>query len=362
MLKIYINRENFANEGEKFMKNRIDLSNFNIRTDLMIDENLQDSYVEKRKISDGISVSTTVVNEELSVQLGRKMGRYVTVEFEDVTNYEDRLELIGVVTEELKKILREKKIGAKDSCLILGLGNKDSTADSLGPITLEKIMVTRHLFLLNTNVKDGIREVAAISPGVMANTGIETFDIIKSLVSEVKPSFLIVIDALASSSISRINKTIQITDTGIHPGSGIGNNRKEISYEKIGIPVIAVGVPTVVESSIIVSDTIEYLFQHISYIKTNYDSNKLVFGHRDSKKYLEKLSEQSLNDEERSQLSGILGTLDEDRKRELIGEVLSSINYNMIVTPKEIDFLVDKLSEVIARAINGSLHREVNEN
>lgn len=343
------------------MKNRIDLSNFNIRTDLVIDENLQDNYIEKRKINDSISVSTTVVNEDLSAKLNRKMGRYVTIEFDDVTNHEDRTELITIVSQELEKILQENKIKDTASCLILGLGNIDSTADSLGPITLEKIMVTRHLFLLNTNVKKGIREVSAISPGVMANTGIETFDIIKSLVNEINPDFLIVIDALASSSISRINKTIQITDTGIHPGSGIGNNRKEISAEKIGIPVIAIGVPTVVESSIIVSDTIEYLFQHISYIKTNYDTNKLIFGHRDSKKYLEKLSEQSLDIKERSQLSGLLGTLDEDQKLELIGEVLSSINYNMIVTPKEIDFLIDKLSEVIAKGINNCLHKEVHE-
>ena len=159
--------------------------------------------------------------------------------------------------------------------------------------------------------------------------------------------------------MKRLNRTIQITDTGIHPGSGIGNNRKEISYDTIGIPVIAIGVPTVVESSILVNDTIDYIFSHISYIKNNYDTNKLTFGHRDTKKYLEILKQQNLNNNDKIELSGILGSLNEEKKKELIGEVLNSINYNMIVTPKEIDFLIDKLSVVIASAINKCLHKSV---
>lgn len=341
------------------MKNRINLSNFNIRTDLVIDNEIKDNYIDKRKISDNILVTNIEVNDELGLELGKKVGNYITVEFVDVTNYEDNKELIEVLNNELKNLIKKKKIKDTDSCLVLGLGNRFSTADSLGPITLDKIMITRHLFKLNTKVKEGIREVSGISPGVMANTGIETFDIINSLISNVQPNFLIVIDALASSSIERINKTIQITDTGIHPGSGIGNNRKEISYDTIGIPVIAIGVPTVVESSILVNETIDYIFSHISYIKNNYDTNKLTFGHRDTKKYLEILKQQNLNDDEKKELSGILGSLDEEKKKELIVEVLNSINYNMIVTPKEIDFLVEKLSVVIASAINKCLHKSV---
>lgn len=341
------------------MKNRINLSNFNIRTDLVIDNEIKDSYIDKKKINDNILVTSIDVNAELGIELNKKVGSYITIEFEDITNYEDSKELIEVLNNELSNLLRKKKIKDTDTCLVLGLGNRFSTADSLGPITLDKIMITRHLFKLNTNVKKGIREVSGISPGVMANTGIETSDIIESLITKIKPNFLIVIDALASSSIERINKTIQITDTGIHPGSGIGNNRKEISYDTIGIPVIAIGVPTVVESSILVSDTIDYIFSHISYIKNNYDANKLTFGHRDTKKYLEILKQQNLNEEEKKELSGILGSLGEEKKKELIVEVLNSINYNMIVTPKEIDFLIDKLSVVIASAINKCLHKSV---
>ena len=341
------------------MKNRINLTNFNIRTDLVIDSAIQDNYINTRKINNSLQVTTIDVNEDLSKDLNKKPGNYITIEFEDITNYEDRLEVTNCLTDELQNLLIKKNISETDSCLILGLGNRFSTADSLGPITLDKIMVTRHLFILNTNLKEGIREVSALSPGVMANTGIETYDIITSLITKIKPKFLIAIDALASSSIDRINKTIQITDTGIHPGSGIGNNRKEISQDTVGIPVIAIGVPTVVESSILVSDTIDYIFQHISYIKANYETNKLTFGHRDHKKYLETIRTQNLDESEKKELSGILGTLDEPKKKELIYEVLNSINYNMIVTPKEIDFLIDKLSKVISSAINKSLHKSV---
>lgn len=342
------------------MKNRINLNNFNVRTDLVIDKEIKESYINKAQVNDSILVTSINVNKELGLELGKKTGSYITIEFEDITNHEDSIEITEVLSTELKKLFNKMKISNEDTCLVLGLGNRFSTADSLGPITLDKIMVTRHLFILNTDVKEGIREVSAICPGVMANTGIETYDIIVSLVNKIKPDFLVVIDALASSSIERINKTIQITDTGIHPGSGIGNNRKEISSNTIGIPVIAIGVPTVVESSIIVSDTIDYLFKHLSYIKENYDTNKLIVSYRNSKKYLETIKNSNLSDIEKQEISGILGTLTEEKKKELIHEVLNSIDYNMIVTPKEIDFLIDKLSEVIANAINKSLHNAVN--
>ena len=232
------------------MKNRIHLEKFNVRTDLIIDEKIESDIVKKKKISDNLTISNIEVTKNLSTLLQKKEGTYVTLEFQDITNHEDAMEVEKYLKEELIHLFSKLKIKDGDSCLVIGLGNKQSTADSLGPNSVEKIMVTRHLFVLGTNVKDGIRMVSAISPGVMANTGIETSDIILGIVKNINPDFLIVIDALASSSISRINQTIQITDTGIHPGSGVGNNRREISLETIGKPVIAIGVPTVVESSI----------------------------------------------------------------------------------------------------------------
>lgn len=334
------------------MKNRINLKNFNIHTDLVIDNDIKENNVQKKKINDNLQVTTIQINEDLATELNRKTGNYITIEFIDTTNYEDKIEIGKCLENELKYLFSKQNILETDPCLILGLGNRFSTADSLGPITIDKVMVTRHLFLLNTNVKNGIRCVSAISPGVMANTGIETYDIITSLIEKIKPKFLIVVDALASSSIERINKTIQITDTGIHPGSGIGNNRQEISYDTVGIPVIAIGVPTVVESSILVNDTIDYIFKHLSYIKNNFDVNKLIIGHRDGKKYLNTIQKQNLSLEEKIEVSGILGTLDEEKKKELICEVLNSIDYNMIVTPKEIDDLIENMKDIVARGIN----------
>ena len=204
------------------MKNRIDLSKYQIRTDLVI-ENIKSfansDYINTKFIRDDIKVTTIEVRDELEKELNKKRGTYVTIEFVDITNHEDQIEVGRVLVSELSILLNKLCIRDNDTCLIVGLGNRASTADSLGPKTIDKVMVTRHLFELDTNVKEGIRSVAAITPGVMASTGIETYDIITSLISKVKPNFLIVIDSLASSSIDRINRTIQITDTGIHPAS-----------------------------------------------------------------------------------------------------------------------------------------------
>ena len=342
------------------LKNRIDLGKYQVRTDLIIENNSLDSdYLKVREINDDIRVTHVEVDDELSVVLKKQQGFYVTIEFVDATNHEDKEELKRVLIDEFNILLKRLSIKDKDKVLIIGLGNERSTADSLGPKVISKILVTRHLFQLNTNVKDGIRNVAAISPGVMAVTGIETYDTITSLIDKIKPDFLIVIDSLASMSIDRINKTIQITDTGIHPGSGVGNNRKELSFNTLGIPVIAVGVPTVVESSTIVVDTIDYLFKHLSYIKNNYQINKLVFSHGSD--YIDKIKELDLSDTEKKEVSGMLGELDDESKRQLINEVLTSLNYNLIVTPKEIDFVIDSLSDIISGAINNSLHKEVND-
>lgn len=342
------------------MKNNIDLSKYNVRTDLIIEniDNTTNNEKIEKKEQDNITITTIKVDNNLSSTINRKQGNYITIEFDDITNYEDREKVGKYLEQELKKIIKINKINNKEECLIIGLGNSKSTPDSLGPKVIDKILVTRHLFELNTNIEKGIRKVSALSPGVMANTGIETYDIITSLINKIKPKFLIVIDALASSSIDRINKTIQITDTGIHPGSGVGNNRKELSKDTLNIPVIAIGVPTVVDSTTIVSDTITYLFRHLSYIKNNYHQNKLVF--KRSNKYIDKIKDNDLSQEEKKELSGIIGILSEKEKKELINEVLTSINYNLIVTPKEIDFLIDKLSEVISSSINNSLHQSIN--
>lgn len=333
---------------------RIDLKNVNIHTDLVI-EQINDKNLIKEEVINNIKISRVVMDK--NNLLNKKEGNYITIELTDITNYEDRENVGKVLVKEIKDILNKNNIKDNYECLVIGLGNKKSTPDALGPMVIDNILVTRHLFELNADVKEGIRKVSAIIPGVMGNTGIETIDIIKGIVDNVKPKFIIVIDSLCASSIERLNKTIQLTDTGIHPGSGIGNMRKEISKDTLGIPVIAIGVPTVVESVTIVNDTLEYMFMHLNYLKNNYETSKLVVKRNNN--YLDKIKSSKVSNEDKEILGGIIGSLDEEKKKDLISEVLNNINYNLIVTPKEIDFIIEKLANVISNSINNAINREV---
>ena len=328
------------------MGNEIDLEKYEIRTDLVLDSIENGSYKVPKNVEKygDIVVTTVVLDEDNSNLLAKKAGDYITIEFEDVTDSGNSLK----VEEVFKKGLKDNS-----TFLVVGLGNESSTPDSLGPRVGTNIIVTRHLYLLNEEVSSSYRCTSVVIPDVMANTGIESFEIVSSVIDKVSPSFVIAVDALAASSIDRVNRSIQITDTGIHPGSGVGNQRKEISFDTLGIPVIAVGVPTVVESSIIVYDTINYLFKHISYIKDNQNKNKLILTRHN---YLEKLKDRTLTLEEKKNLSGLLGELSDSERQNLINEVLSSINYNFIVTPKEIDFLIDRLTTILSNGINNSIH------
>ena len=329
------------------MNKEVDLSKFQIRTDLAID------YVEENEKLKGVNCKTNningikVTNVKLDSNniLNKKKGKYITLEFDDVTDKENRKKVISTLTLVLKKILKFKK----DSFgLIVGLGNDKSTPDSLGPLVINDIIVTNHLYILN-ELSSNFKRIAAINPGVMGETGIETSDIIESIVNKIKPDYLIVIDSLASKSIERLNKTIQITDTGIHPGSGIGNKRKEISYDTIGIPVIAIGVPTVVDASVIVSDTINFIYKNYAFNKEymNDPKSKLTFNNIN---YLNREVKENKKDKEN--LLGMLGTLSDEELKLLIYEVLNPIGYNLIVTPKEIDFVISNLSSIISKSIN----------
>lgn len=333
------------------MNKEIDLSKYQIRTDLAID------YVEEKKELKGVKHKTETINNivvtnvelDENNDLNKKKGKYITLEFEDVTDYNNREKIIQTLTLVLKKLLKLKK----DSFgLIVGLGNDKSTPDSLGPLVVSDIIVTNHLYLLD-ELSSSYKRLAAINPGVMGETGIETSDIIESIVNKIKPNYLIVIDSLASKSIERLNKTIQITDTGIHPGSGIGNKRKEISFETLGIPVIAIGVPTVVDATVIVSDTINFIYKNYAFNKEymNNPKSKLTFNNVN---YLKKEIKENIK--EKQELLGLVGTLNEIELQKLIFEVLNPIGYNLMVTPKEIDFVIKKLSLIISKSINNSIH------
>lgn len=249
-----------------------------------------------------------------------------------------------------------EKIGfnKKTKTLIIGLGNIKSTPDALGPLTSEKIIVTKHLFDMKVKVEDKFTCVSSFYPGVTGSTGIETSDLIKGVCEETKPDLIIVVDALASTSISRVNKSIQVSDTGISPGSGIGNRRKEISKDTLGVPVIAIGVPTVTSAAVIVSDTINYMLKNYAYNKkfSNSKSSKLTVK---PVNYLK--NEVDATMEDKKTLLGLVGLLSEKELSSLTYEVLTPIGYNLMVTPKEVDFVMEKLSEIISYGINHTIHK-----
>lgn len=309
---------------------------YNFRTDLALER--RDIYQKANKIQeiDGIKSEEEEVNEKIKTYrvkvenqagadaLGKPIGNYITVDIKKLKLATD--EDIQVAAETLSKelkVLVEAKVKSMDDILVVGLGNLYVTPDSLGPKVINEIDVTRHiLHYMPQALPEDTRPVSAVSPGVLGTTGIETLEIIKGIVDNVKPKLLIVIDALASKSIERISSTIQLADTGITPGAGVGNTRKNLSEETLGIPVIAIGIPTVVDAATIASDSLDL--------------------------FIEKLQEDASSNEFLNNLAG-------QDKYEMIKEALLPKDYNFIVTPKEIDDLIENMKDIIARGINLSM-------
>ena len=336
------------------MNHEVDLKNSILRTDLAVE--LVQSKPTKQ--IDDIKITNITLNEEEAKQINKKPGNYTTIEFQDVTDSNNQKKVSKIFAEELKNLLKIQNIKDDDICLVLGLGNEKSTPDALGPLVVSDTLVTNYIYLYGT-LDEGFRRVCAISPGVMGETGIETSDLLKSIVKEIKPGFVITIDALAASSVERVNKTIQMTDSGINPGSGVGNKRKEISKDILGIPTIAIGVPTVVDAASIVSDTISYLYDHFAYQTANINNpaSKLTANVN----YLKLSQKFTINKEEKEKILGMVGTLSESETKELIYEILNPIGYNLMVTPKEEDFVIEKLAKVISNGLNNALHQKQSE-
>ncbi|WP_340001885.1 GPR endopeptidase [Oceanobacillus sp. FSL K6-0127] len=348
---------------------------FQVRTDLAVEA--RDMYTEtvekeselkgvtfKERHEADIKISYVDIDETGAKLLGKKPGNYVTIYADGVKKQDTaRQEAAAkVLAKEIEQLLVRNNIPTDATGLIVGLGNWNVTPDALGPMAVEKILVTSHLFKLQQEtVAEGYREVAAVTPGVMGVTGIETSDIIFGITEKYQPDFVIAIDALASRSIERVNETIQLSDTGIHPGSGVGNKRKEISKETLGVPVLAIGVPTVVDAVTITSDTIDFLLKHFGREWNEKDNPSkslapagMAFGGK-------KLTEADLpNDEQRQTVLGMVGGLSEDEKRKLISEVLTPIGHNLMVTPKEVDGFMIDMANVIANGLNAALHENVN--
>ena len=331
------------------------MSKYDIRTDLVVDLIDESPSFEKKKVIGNITISNIKLDSVNAKIIGKKEGDYTTIYFDDITDSTNYDKVLDIMTSELSKMFSASLIKDDYSCMIIGLGNEKSTADLLGVSSAEKVIVTKHIYDLVGSLEDGYRVTTCLIPGVMGTTGIETSDIISSVVNKVNPDFIITIDALASDSIDRLLKTIQITNTGIKPGSGIGNNRKEISGDSYNRPVISIGVPTVVEASTIVNDTLNYMKKHFSYNIFNKDNESLKLIPNGSINYL-KNNPYTLSSSESAVFLGMIGELSDFDKKSLIRDVLSPIGYNLVVTPKEIDFVVLKLSELISQSINRCLH------
>ncbi len=339
------------------MKHEIDLEKYQIRTDLALDSiEKENEKIDSNIVKNEDFVITDVyVDEILSKKINKKIGNYTTIEFKDITDKDNYQKILTIFKDKLLEFIKREKLKENDLVLIIGLGNRKSTPDSLGPLVTDNIIVTNHLYELN-ELEDGFQRTSIVEPKVTGVTGIETSNLIEGIINKINPKLLIVIDSLASLSIERVNKTIQMTDTGIHPGSGIGNSRKEISKDVLGVPVIAIGVPTVVDASTIVSDTIKYIYNHYAYMKS---INKTPISKLSTGIIKSKYKDIKIDEKDKKELFGLLGLLNEDETKKLIYEVLSPSGYNLMVTPKEIDFTILKLSTLIADAINKALHKNI---
>ena len=266
-----------------------------------------------------------ILNEEGEKALNKKRGNYITIDLKKISNLEEneKEKLEDIIAEEIAALATSYLHSSEEEALVIGLGNNDLVCDSLGSKVIENIEVTRHIKKYYPQfLKEGARGISSFAPSVMGKTGIETLEVIQGISDKIKPKLIIAIDSLASRSIERINKSIQISDTGIVPGGGVGNERMGITFENLGIPVIAIGVPTAVETAVIVNDALD-LF--IAKLQEKAESNM----------YLNRLKEIDNYNE--------------------IKEALNPYNYNLVVTPKEVDELTESLAELISHAINFAL-------
>ena len=284
----------------------------------------------KEEINDIAVTTVEITNEEGMKNLNKPIGRYITLESQRIKSMDPEFskEISYVLKNQLEKIIKLEK---NDTVLVVGLGNWNITPDALGPKVISEIMVTKHLKdYMPEHMDDDIRAVSAISPGVLGITGVETSDIISGIVRKIKPSLVIAIDALASKSPERISSTIQITDTGINPGSGRGNKRAGLNSDTLKVPVVAIGVPTVVDALSIAAELTNRLFTKI----------------------LE-------NSDENSEVYSVIKTLRENGEENLIRQVIEDEKRELMVTPKEVDNLISHISTVIANGINLALHKNI---
>lgn len=295
------------------------LGNRRIRTDLALEsaENFAQKHTELRGVevheeyNEEKDIRTTVVRittENGAKAMGRPQGNYITIEAPNLSASDEdyHREIAEEIAGHLRQLINLKR---ETSVLVVGLGNKAITADSLGSHVVDNLRMTRHIireYGLKSTGKEVMHRTSGIIPGVMAQTGMETSEIIQGVVSETKPDVVIAVDALAARSVRRLNRTVQITDTGIHPGSGVGNHRNGLTEDNLQVKVIGIGVPTVVDAATIVHDSMAHL----------------------------------------------LDALEEQEQKEFLDEMISPNLYSMFVTPKDVDETVKYLSYTISEGLN----------
>ena len=312
------------------------IEKYSIRTDLALEDkerfesdnvevqgvSLSEDYDEEREIK----VTTVKIETENGAKVMRKpVGTYITMEAPNmaVPDEDYHREISKELAKFLSRFIRKDK--EDYSILVAGLGNRKVTPDALGPYVVDNLNITRHIvkeYGKYAMGEENVRLVSAIVPGVMAQTGMETVEIIKGIVRETKPDMMIAVDALAARSSKRLNRTIQISDTGINPGSGVGNHRNAITKDTVGIPVLAIGVPTVVDAATIVNDTMENLILALESSETLRGVGVVMQGYNAAEKY------------------------------ELVKELISPHLNGLFVTPKDIDETVKRISYTISEALN----------
>lgn len=309
---------------------------FNFRTDLASErreiyqkanslEEIDGIETQKQEINENIKVERVkITNQKGEQAIGKPIGNYITIDVDKlrIAQEEELEKAATTLADELRKVV-DTHVDKEGEIMVVGLGNIYVTPDALGPKVVNDIEVTRHIInYLPQYAEEGTRKISAISPGVLGTTGIETVEILKGIVDNVKPKLLVVIDALASRSIERISSTVQLSDTGIVPGAGVGNKRSEISERSLGIPVVAIGIPTVVETAVLVNDCLDLFIT-------------------------------KLQDEAKS--NDFLNKLKQEDNYEEIKEALVPQDYNLIVTPKEIDDLIENMTHIVATGINQAI-------
>lgn len=318
----------------------------NVRSDLVIEyaEQFYNSSEQQGKHLPGVEMKESIetayrikvtdvriTDEKGEKTIGKPVGQYITVEASDLPDGDD--DYHRAVTEVLMKQLRKLLPDIESKrVLVAGIGNRDITPDALGPLVADHLFITRHLFEKygkNSEIVRGMGNVSAVIPGVMAQTGMETAEILHGLVREIQPDVLVAIDALAARSIRRLVTTIQLTDTGIHPGAGIGNRRYQLTREVLGIPVIAIGMPTVIDAATIVADTMESLIGVLNQNPILQKAARATEEFNHEEKYL------------------------------LMRELMEPQMTNLFVTPKDIDEAVSRISYTISEAINSLCHHNL---